>query len=205
MVAGAVAQLVGWRRAAVGRGTVWTVMPWVLGTMGVAAILVAPPVAASKVSVTRALGVGVVSGVALYLATRLFVRIAALWQPFRRAVVAGYAEAADVPLATALLLSLLVIVPAEEVFWRGLFLSHLQEVVGVAAAGATLAWLAYVVANLTSGSLAIVAGAVVGGALWTGLAWWSGGVLAGLGSHILWTGLMLVLPPGAGRRAASTT
>ena len=45
-----------------------------------------------------------------------------------------------------------------------------------------------------------MAGAIVGGALWGGLAWWSGGVLASLGSHILWTGLMLLLPPGAGRK-----
>ena len=47
----------------------------------------------------------------------------------------------------------------------------------------------------------MVAGAVVGGALWAGLAWWSGGVLASLASHILWTGCMLAFPPGAGRRA----
>jgi membrane protease YdiL (CAAX protease family) len=40
----------------------------------------------------------------------------------------------------------------------------------------------------------------VGGVVWGGLAWWSGGVLASLGSHILWTGLMLLLPPGAGRK-----
>jgi len=44
-----------------------------------------------------------------------------------------------------------------------------------------------------------VAGAVVGGAAWGALAWWSGGLTAPLASHILWTGLMLVLPPGAGR------
>jgi len=56
------------------------------------------------------------------------------------------------------------------------------------------------VANLPSRSLPIVAGAVVGGAVWGALAWWSGGLAAPLASHILWTGLMLVLPPGAGRR-----
>ncbi len=67
------------------------------------------------------------------------------------------------------------------------------------AAAAMAAWVGYVVANMPSRSLPIVAGAVVGGALWTGLAWWSGGVLASLASHILWTGLMLACPPGAGR------
>jgi membrane protease YdiL (CAAX protease family) len=57
----------------------------------------------------------------------------------------------------------------------------------------------YVVANVPSRSLPIVAGAIVGGALWGALAWWSGGVLAPLASHILWTGAMLALPPRVGR------
>ena len=94
-------------------------------------------------------------------------------------------------------------VPAEELFWRSLFQGHLAAVLSGGAAAAALAWLGYVVANVPSGSLPIVAGAVVGGALWSGLAWWSGGVLAPLGSHILWTGLMLALPPGAGRRGTA--
>jgi membrane protease YdiL (CAAX protease family) len=54
-----------------------------------------------------------------------------------------------------------------------------------------------VVANVPSRSLPIVAGALVGGAVWGALAWWSGGVLAPLASHILWTGLMLARPPRA--------
>jgi uncharacterized protein len=205
MVAGAIAQFVGWRRAAVGRGTVWRVMPVVVGAMAVAAVAVHPPVAAAKVAASSALGLGAASGLALYVATRAFVWVAARWEPFRRGVLSSYAEAATVPLSTSLALSLLVIVPGEELFWRGLFQSRLQVSLGGAAAAALVTWLVYVGANITSGSLPIVAGAVMGGALWTGLAWWSGGVLAGLASHILWTGLMLALPPGAGRRAAATT
>jgi membrane protease YdiL (CAAX protease family) len=54
----------------------------------------------------------------------------------------------------------------------------------------------YVVANLPSRLLPIIAAAVVGGALWTALAWWTGGVLAPIASHMLWTGLMLGFPPG---------
>lgn len=205
MVGGTVAQIVAWRRVALGRGNVWRVMPAVLAAMAVAAVAVHPPVAAAKVGAARALELGVVSGLVLYAATRVFVRFAARWQPFRRSVVSSYAQAATVPLATSLALSLFVTVPSEELFWRGLFQGHLREMMGAAAGAAFVAWLVYVAANLSSGSLPIVAGALVGGALWTGLAWWSGGVLAGLASHILWTGLMLALPPGAGRRAAATT
>jgi membrane protease YdiL (CAAX protease family) len=205
MVVGTAAQLVGWRRAAVGRGNVWSVMPFVLGGMGVAAVLVHRPVAATKVSDGTALGIGVVSGLLLYAGTLAFVRVASMWGPFRRAVMASYEEAGDVSRVKALVLSLLVMVPSEELFWRSLFQGHLTRLIGAAAAAALLAWLGYVVANIPSGSLPIVAGAVVGGALWSGLTWWSGGVLAALGSHILWTGLMLALPPGAGRRGAATT
>ncbi len=136
------------------------------------------------------------------MATRAFVWVAAHWGPFRRAVVEKYAEAATVPLATSLALSLLVMVPSEELFWRGLFQGRLGVAMGAATA-AGLTWIVYVVANGPSRSLPILAGAIVGGALWTGLAWWSGGVLASLGSHILWTGAMLALPPGAGREAVS--
>lgn len=204
MVAGAVTQSIGWRRAAVGRGTAWRVLPLVLAPMAVAASLVRPPVAASRMGPIAAAGWGLASGLALYLATRAFVAVAARWRPFRLGVVHGYREAAGVSLATSLTLSLLIIVPAEEIFWRGLVLPRLDDALPAAAA-AVLSWLIYVAANLTSGSLPIVAAAIVGGGLWTGLAWWSGGVLAGVASHILWTGLMLAIPPGAGRRAAATT
>jgi len=198
MVIGALAEAVGWRLVATGRALVWRIMPAILLAMGVAAVLARPAVAATKVGDGAALVVGVGSGLALYVATRVFVAVAGLWEPFRKGVVEKYQDAGTVSLPVSLALSLLIMVPAEELFWRGLFQGRLdQSIAGLAAAAWT--WLAYVVTNVASGSLPIVAGAVVGGALWTGLALWSGGVLASLLSHMLWTGLMLALPPGAGR------
>jgi membrane protease YdiL (CAAX protease family) len=175
-------------------------MPVVLGAMGVAAIVVWPPVAAADTTSTAAFIVGVTAGLALYLGTRVFVWLASRWAPFHRDVLQKYGEAGEVTLARSLGLSLVVMVPAEELFWRGLFQGRLATAV-TAAGAAAIAWLAYLIANAASRSLPIVAGAVVGGAVWAGLAWWSGGVLASLVSHILWTGLMLALPPGAGRAA----
>ena len=202
MVAGTFAEMVGWWWV-VSRGRdVWRLMPVVLGAMGVAAVLARRPVWADGVTAVTALAAGIASGLVLYVATRAFVWVAAHWGPFRRAVVEKYAEAATVPLATSLALSVLVMVPSEELFWRGLFQGRLSVAMGAATA-AGLTWIVYVVANGPSRSLPILAGAVVGGALWTGLAWWSGGVLASLGSHILWTGAMLALPPGAGREAVN--
>jgi membrane protease YdiL (CAAX protease family) len=198
IIAGTLAEMAGWWVVSAGRRDVWRLMPWVLGIIGVAAVLARRPVLTHGVPAGAALAVGLGSGLALYVATRAFVWVAAHWSRFREDVVGKYEEAATVSFAASLVLSLLVMVPAEELFWRGLTVGRF-EVSLSATAAAGLAWLLYVVANAPSRSLPIVAGAVVGGALWTGLAWWSGGVLASLVSHILWTGAMLTLPPGAGR------
>ena len=98
----------------------------------------------------------------------------------------------------SLALSLLIMVPGRGAVLAGLFQGRLDQSLAALAA-AVWTWFAYVGVNLASGSLPIIAGAVVGGALWAGLALWSGGMLASLLSHMLWTGLMLALPPGAGR------
>jgi membrane protease YdiL (CAAX protease family) len=199
MVLGALAEAAGWRLVATGRAVIWRLMPPILLAIGVAAALARRPVVATEVAGGTALAVGVASGLALYAGTRVFVALAARWEPFRRQVVDKYEEAAEVSLARSLGLSLLILVPGEELFWRGLFQARLGQAVVGAAAGAWT-WLAYVGINAASASLPIVAGAIVGGALWAGLATWSGGMLASLASHMLWTGLMLALPPGAGRR-----
>lgn len=197
--AGLVAEMAGWWLVATGRRDVWRSMPLILGAMGIAALLVAP-VTTPEVGRSVAFGAGIAAGVVLFVGTKAFVWIASAWEPFRRDTLAKYQEAAEVPLRTSLVLSLLVMVPAEELFWRGLTQQTLAGTGLDAIDGAAIAWSLYVVANLPSRSLPIVAGAVVGGAVWAGLGWWSGGVLAPLGSHILWTGLMLALPPGAGRK-----
>ena len=200
MVAGFTAEIVGWWLVSIRRFDVWKLMPVVLGSMGVAAVVVRPPVAAVDTSNATAVAVGAGTGLALYLGTRVFVWIASRWAPFRRDVLDQYGRAGEVTLARSLVLSLAIMVPAEELFWRGLFQGRLAQAT-TAAAAAAIAWLGYIVANVASRSLPIMAGAIVGGVVWGALAWWSGGVLASLASHILWTGCMLAVPPGTGRPA----
>lgn len=200
MLAGGLAEIVGWWLVSTGRVDIWKVMPVVLGTMGVAAAVVRPPIVAAATSTTAALVVGLGAGLALYLGTRGFVWAASRWRPFRRGVLEKYGQAGEVTLATTLVLSLAIMVPAEELFWRGLYQARLMDAMAPAAA-ALVTWAAYVGVNLASRSLPIIAAAIVGGAVWAGLAWWTDGVLASLASHILWTGLMLALPPGAARPA----
>jgi membrane protease YdiL (CAAX protease family) len=202
IVLGIAAEAAAWAAVSWGGRSVWRTLPPVLGAMAVAALLVTP---AREPDVGRATAfvVGASSGIALFVATRAFVAIASRWEPFRRHTEKSYTLAADTAFPVALGLSLLVTVPGEELFWRGLAAPVVGETFLGVAGGAVVAWVAYVLANAPSRSLAILAGAVVGGAVWAWLGWWSGGVLAPLASHILWTGPMLAFPPGAGRKAAT--
>jgi membrane protease YdiL (CAAX protease family) len=202
VVLGIAAEAAAWAAVSWGGRSVWRTLPPVLGAMAVAALLVTP---AREPGVGRATAfvVGAGSGIALFVATRAFVAIASRWEPFRRHTERSYTLAADTTFPVALGLSLLVTVPGEELFWRGLAAPVVGETFVGVAGGAVVAWVAYVLANAPSRSLAILAGALVGGALWAWLGWWSGGVLAPLASHILWTGPMLAFPPGAGRKAAT--
>jgi membrane protease YdiL (CAAX protease family) len=112
----------------------------------------------------------------------------------RRASREVYGEQEGLSTGLALVLSLGLAVPGEELFWRGLFQGRASAAFGTFG-GALVTWLCYVVVNATSGLLALVAGAVVGGAVWGALAWWSHGVLAPILCHAVWTALMLVRPP----------
>ncbi|MGZ8571232.1 MAG: CPBP family glutamic-type intramembrane protease [Actinomycetota bacterium] len=201
VVVGLIVLMVAWWLVATRRRQLWHVIPLVMAALGIIAILLMPA-ADPQVSDGTALAVGAVSGIAMFLATRLFVGLAVLWKPFARHVEAAYREAAEEPFVRSLILSLLVSVPCEELFWRGLAQRTLAET-WIGAGGAFVAvWLLYVVGNAPSRSLPIIAGAIVGGALWGALAWWSGGLIAPLASHVLWTGLMLVLPPAIGKRTS---
>lgn len=194
IVAGLVAEMFAWWRVSRG-GNVWTHMTPVLAGMGVAALLVGPPEWSPDVSSGVAFGVGLAIGVVLYAATRVAMLVFSRWSLFERHSVRMYERQGGLSLGLALVLSLALSVPGEELFWRGLVQEELASALdGRIALAAVAAWVAFVAANLPSGNLAIAAGAVVGGAVWSALAWWTGGVLAPLACHVLWTGLMIALP-----------
>jgi len=194
IVVGEVVLMGAWWQVSSRRRDLWQVIPLVLGSMGVAALLLAPD-PQPKVTDTAALVGGLVTGLVLFVATRIFVALAIHWRPFAKHVIAAYREAAEEPLVRSLVLSLLVSVPGEELFFRALTQRTLAETWLGAGGAAVVTLVLYVAANAPSRSLPILAGAIVGGAVWGGLAWWSGGVIAPLASHVAWTGLMLVLPP----------
>jgi membrane protease YdiL (CAAX protease family) len=194
VAAGVLAQAAMWWLISARRVPFWPATSATFAILGIAAVLAGVP---GSIDVSSLL-VGAGSGAALYGATRLVV--AGLLQQipsFASSVSDVYGRSQEVPGTAVWALTLVVAIPGEELFWRGLVLPELQDVASVAV-GAGLAWLGYVAANAVLRNLSILAAAVVGGAVWTVL----GSVLdvgAAVASHLVWTSLMLLWPPGAAR------
>ncbi len=200
MVIGAVGVFAAWRLVASSRVSVWVAMGVVEGAAGAAALATGRVSLSPRVAAGWAAAVGSGAAVALYLATAAFVLLVRRWPVFDRHVAEIYDQRKGLSLPWALLMASGLTAAGEELFWRGLFQGRLASAVGWPAA-ALLTWLAYVAANAASGSLPILAGALVSGAVWGALALWTRGVLAGLLCHAIWTGLMLALPPGGTQRS----
>jgi membrane protease YdiL (CAAX protease family) len=179
---GAAIEALAWRLVATGRGSIWTVMAGAMTFLGAIALIEGVAVA-SDVSAPTAAAVGVGSGLVFYAATRVFERHASALYGARRGL----------PLWAAVLLGGVVVVTGEELFWRGFVQAHLADAQGDIT-GALWTFAAFVGVNVASANLAIIAAAIVGGALWTALALWSGGVLASLLCHGVWTVLMTAFP-----------
>jgi membrane protease YdiL (CAAX protease family) len=174
---------------------VWVAMGLASGGGGLAAVATGKIQLSTRLAWPLAVVLGLGVGVVLYVATFAFVGIVERWRAFDRHVSEIYDQRRGLSRGVALILASLVTAPGEELLWRGLLQWRLGESAGRPLA-ALLAWGAYVAANSVSRSLPILAGAVVSGAVWGGLALWTHGVLASILCHSVWTGLMLCLPPG---------
>jgi membrane protease YdiL (CAAX protease family) len=198
-VIGGLAEAAAWALVSVKHVRVWGSLAVALLGAGLAALVTGRVSLSPRVSPPVAAAVGAATGLALFAATRAFVAAAAgRWSRFTRHVRAIYGEQGGWSVGTTLLAALVVEV-GEELFWRGLVQGRLASSAG-RVAGALLAWTAYVGANLPSANIPIVAGAVVGGAVWAALTLWTGGVLAAVLCHGVWTELMIAFPPAAARR-----
>lgn len=204
IVIGPLAEAVAWWLVAVRRWNVWgTVIP-VTAAIGIAALAIDAPPLAVGTSMGTAAAVGLAAGVVLYLATRAFVSAVRPWAVFRDHAVRIYEGRETLPLALAMLLAMGAAALGEELFWRGLFQEHVVLGAHSPALSALVTWGAFVVANVPSANLAVVAGALVGGAAWGLLTLWTKGVLASLLCHGVWTGLMLASPVvSAGTRSTA--
>jgi len=179
-----------------GRVSLWIANGVLMPLLGAASLLTGV-VEASRLQagVGWAVFLGLTAGAGLYAATAAFMAIAGRWPPLARHTESLYENRRDVSLSLALVVSALLVAPGEELLWRGVVLEALREALGSSALVPALGWLAYIAANAVSGSVPIVLGAVVGGVVWTALAVMTGGVVAAVACHVVWTALMVAFPP----------
>jgi membrane protease YdiL (CAAX protease family) len=196
--AGVLAQAAMWWLIAARRLPFWPVTSVTFAILGIAAVLVRAPGSTDLLSLV----VGAGSGFVLYGATRVVVGLLVRISPFASSVTEVYRRSEEIPGAAVWVLTLAIAIPGEELFWRGVVLPELQDATSVVV-GAGVAWLGYVAVNAVSRNLAILAAAVVGGALWTVLGSVDG-VGAPIVSHLVWTSLMLAWPPAADRAKVTT-
>lgn len=189
-----VAVAVAWELVRRGRFEVWGLMGWLLAALALKAILTERVRVATEFELPAAVGIGLAAGVALYGATAVFMFVAGRWPPLARQARRVYELRAGRSTASAAAIAALVVAPGEEIVWRGLVQTLLAGALG-ALGGAAAAWGIYVGVNAVSRSLPILLAAVVGGAAWAALAWWTGGVAAPTACHAVWTSLMIVAPP----------
>ena len=188
-------EMVSWRIVTrPGRANEWNLMIAVFLLQGVVALLAWHIEWSTDAAPGVAVAAGLASGVALYAGTRVFVAVVGRVSVFRAHVADRYERAALVPLPLGIALAVLIAVPGEELFWRGflqgLIGNHSSEGVGMA-----VAWVGYMGVKASSGSLPLIAAAVVGGFVWGALTLLTGGIMAAVMCHGAWTGLMLAFPP----------
>jgi membrane protease YdiL (CAAX protease family) len=200
LVVGIAVQAVAWRLIAIGRARFWPTVVGVWAIVALASIAVGDPRCCSDRSLTESVAVGLGSGI---VTTRLVVTLATTWPVVARTVDATYRRGDDASSATVWLSTLAIVVPGEELFWRGVATPWLGDVTSTAT-GAALAWVASVGVAAAWASLPFLAATVVGGAVWTAIAVWSGGVVAPLASHIVWTACMLAWRPPERRAKVAT-
>jgi len=198
VVLGVVLQVVAWRLVARDALSFWPAVTSTFALCGIASLLAGDPRCCSQTAFLDASAFGLASGLLLFGATRVVVDLATRRPSLHGAVAGVYRRSQETSIATAFVLTLVIAVPGEELFWRGFVLPELRDVT-TSTIGTLVAWLAAVGVNAAWASAPLLAGAVVGGAVWTGLAAWSGGVVAPIASHLVWTGLMLRWPPRAAR------
>ncbi len=195
-VLGPVAVAAAWLLVRRERVSLWVSNGILMPIVGGLALLTGVIETSGRFDTPWAVLLGVTAGAGLYAATAAFMALAGRWPPLARHTSKLYESRSDVTLPVAVLVSAILVAPGEELLWRGVVLEVLRD--GVGSPGwlaPVVGWLAYVVANAVSGSVPILLGAVVGGAVWTALAVLTGGVVASIACHVVWTALMVALPP----------
>ena len=198
-IAGVAADVVSRLLVAARRASEWTAAGLVYGVFGLAGLaLVAAgdlPLIDDAWWVLAAFWLAVV----LFAGTRAFVALTAGWPLMARAVARTYGYRGRLGVWVTLAASC-AIGAGEELFWRGIVPTAVE-----ASAAAVIAWAGYVAVNILGRNAALIAGALVAGGVWAWLAVASGGVLAPVVCHAVWTALMVLFPPRSVLPAATAS
>lgn len=197
-IAGPLIVAANWLLVRSGRVSIWVANAAVMTGAALMALAsgVVEPTRGAPVATAVVVGVG--SGAVLYAATAAFMSVAGGWAPLARHTRELYRDQGDrgtLSLPAAVTISAVVVAPGEELLWRGVVLEVIRDPTGSLVVAGVVTWVAYVVANAFSGSIPIVLGAAVSGAVWTLLAITGFGLVAAIGCHAVWTSLMIVRPP----------
>jgi membrane protease YdiL (CAAX protease family) len=199
-IIGPVAHAASWWVIRTGRRSIWWTSGVTMAALAILAVVIGPVHASERFGLAAAVGIGIASGAALYGSTVAFLAVTTRTVPaLARQTSSLYQERGARSLVAALAISVVLSAPGEELLWRGTVLGVMEAWLGSPGAAAVVTWAGFVIVNLVSGSLPIILGAVVGGAAWTALAWWTGGVAASIACHVVWTGLMIAVPPPGAR------
>jgi membrane protease YdiL (CAAX protease family) len=156
----------------------------------------APPGLLARLRPTAAdVALGLLSGAALYGLTRAFlwVTCGGLSEALCRPMVEMYVRFETRALFPAIVLVLLI-APAEELFWRGVVQARLEPRIGAARAVSLATALAVAVA-LASGEPFLALATLPTYALWGALATWRGSLVPAIVSHAVWSVLVASLAP----------
>lgn len=142
----------------------------------------------------RALLIGLVSAVALYLIFWAGKEISTALFPFAERQIGGvYGKGAGTPRWIVLLL-LFVTGPCEELYWRGFLQGSLVERLG-GCGGWLMTTLLYTGVHLWSFNFMLVGAAAVAGAFWGAMYWRIGNLLPVIISHSLWGAVIFAVVP----------
>lgn len=142
----------------------------------------------------RALGLGLATGAVMTALVYPCYSVAQHWFPVLQAQVAELYRGARLGFAPSDLFWLWVVVLTEEVLWRGQCYRALTRRTSAPVAG-VLSVLIYAAAQLGAGSWIVGLLAVTCGSVWMFLRWYTGGLLAPLLSHLIFTTTVIILHP----------
>ncbi|HZB02571.1 MAG TPA: hypothetical protein VE800_10725, partial [Actinomycetota bacterium] len=143
LVVGVAIQAIAWRIVVLRRATFWPSVIVVWAILGVVALAIGDPRCCVERGVAVASAVGAASGLLLCGATRVVVSLASRWPVVATSVDDTYSRSGETSTVVAWVTTLAVVVPGEELFWRGVATPWLVEATATVP-GAALAWLAAV-------------------------------------------------------------